>query len=283
MIDLEQTQAMQLRKLNTDDFKKLGEKLKEYDRGEAEKAAQEFEAIFVRQMLSAMTETLEDDSMLGTGPGSDWYQEMFLQEVAMNIAEKGELGLSRQILGQLDIRQDVPVQSLRDLSENDFIHTTALESKSSKAAQIEESSARLEEAPAPLGKTLSQRLEQFNPIIVDMAEQFGVDENLVKAVIAQESYGNPNAESHAGAKGLMQLMDKTAEGLGVTDSFDPEQNIRGGVRYLKMMLDRYDDVDLALAAYNAGPGNVDKYNGIPPFKETQHYVRRVMDYYKSMQ
>ncbi len=272
MITIEQQEALQVQRMDTEKYKKLGEQLKDYDREKAEEAAREFEAIFVRQMLAAMTETLENSSMVGDAPGSDWYQEMFLQKVAMDIAEKGDLGISKQIMKQLDSQQQKPIESIRDLSDRDYIRTKSVVTATATGATT------------PIGKTLAQRLRQYEPVIVEIAGQYGVDEKLVKAVIAQESYGNPNAESHAGAKGLMQLMDKTAEGLGVTDSFDPEQNIEGGVRYLKMMMDRYEgDVKLALAAYNAGPGNVDKYDGIPPFKETQHYVRRVLDYYQSIQ
>ena len=109
--------------------------------------------------------------------------------------------------------------------------------------------------------------------------KYNVPLNLLKAIGKAESDFNPNAVSKSGAQGVMQLMPKTAEGLGVTDSFDPEQNIMGGSKYISDLLKRYDgDTKLALAAYNAGMGNVKKYGGIPPFKETQNYVVKVMKY-----
>jgi soluble lytic murein transglycosylase-like protein len=108
------------------------------------------------------------------------------------------------------------------------------------------------------------------------AAQFGVDEALVRAIVHAESAFNPNAVSHKGAQGLMQLIPATADRFDVADPFDPAQNIRGGVQYLAWLLRRFDDnVTLAAAGYNAGEGNVDRYGGVPPFDETQRYVGRV--------
>lgn len=122
------------------------------------------------------------------------------------------------------------------------------------------------------GKTLKDIFEEAS-------EKYNVPFSLLTAVGMQESTFRADAVSKAGAQGIMQLMPKTAAGLGVTDSFDPEQNIMGGAKYLRELLDRYDgNISFALAAYNAGGNNVDKYGGIPPFKETQNYVEKVLGY-----
>jgi len=125
---------------------------------------------------------------------------------------------------------------------------------------------------------------EYEPIINSCALQYGVDKSLVKAVIHAESGYDPNAVSSKGASGLMQLMPKTAESLKVSNSFDPKENIRGGVRYLRFLLDTFKgDIPLALAAYNAGLSRVAQYGGIPPFLETRNYVDRVLQYRKQYQ
>lgn len=122
--------------------------------------------------------------------------------------------------------------------------------------------------------------DQIISMIDEASAKYGVDSKLVQALVKQESGFNPNAKSKAGALGLMQLMPSTAKGLGVTDPMDPKQNIEGGVKYLKSMLDRFHgNTILALAAYNAGPNAVSKYDGIPPYKETQNYVKSILKNY----
>ncbi|MFJ7365097.1 lytic transglycosylase domain-containing protein [Peribacillus frigoritolerans] len=128
----------------------------------------------------------------------------------------------------------------------------------------------------------SETATNYDHIISQAASLYNLPEKLIKSVIKQESNFNPEATSYAGATGLMQLMPATAKSLGVDDATDPEQNIMGGSKYLSQMITRYDgDIQVALAAYNAGPGNVDKYNGIPPFKETQNYVQKVYGTFSS--
>jgi hypothetical protein len=118
----------------------------------------------------------------------------------------------------------------------------------------------------------------ISPIILKYAVMYDVDPWLVKAIIEVESNYRPLACSRAGARGLMQLMPRTAARLGVKDIYDPEQNIAGGTRYIKAMLDHFNnDPQLAIAAYNAGPGSVQKYKGIPPYQETQRYVVKVLN------
>ena len=125
---------------------------------------------------------------------------------------------------------------------------------------------------------------EFDQIINSCAVQYGVDKSLVKAVIHAESGYDPNAVSSKGASGLMQLMPNTARSLKVVNTFDPADNIRGGVRYLKFLLDTFKgDVTLALAAYNAGLSRVAQYGGVPPYAETRNYVAKVLSYKNSYQ
>ncbi|MBX2861233.1 MAG: lytic transglycosylase domain-containing protein [Vampirovibrio sp.] len=161
----------------------------------------------------------------------------------------------------------------------------ALEGAQSKAPAVDGSNvsfkAHLQNAKpiinSTLPKALKARVQHFEPLVQEISQNHGVNPKLVKAVILQESGFNPKATSKAGAQGLMQLMPVTAKSLGVKDPYDPVQNMDGGVRHLKTLLNSYNgNIPLALAAYNAGSGAVKKYNGIPPYQETQNYVKSIL-------
>lgn len=132
-------------------------------------------------------------------------------------------------------------------------------------------------AVAPSHRVGAPMGPELEPLIGEMSSKYGVPDWLVRNVIRAESNGNPDATSPVGARGLMQLMPGTAAGLGVQDAYDPRQNVEGGVKYLRQLLDMFgNDHTKAVAAYNAGPGAVQRYGGVPPYSETQTYVKRVL-------
>ena len=142
---------------------------------------------------------------------------------------------------------------------------------------LEDSSASPQTADLPVHlRPVLRRLSTVDEVVRTAARESGISSNWVRAVITQESGGRPEAESSRGAQGLMQLMPATARALGVADSLDPQQNVRGGTRYLTSLMRRFPTPELALAAYNAGPTRVDDFGGVPPFHETQEYVRNVV-------
>lgn len=124
--------------------------------------------------------------------------------------------------------------------------------------------------------------DELNQYFLEAAETYNIDVKLLKCIAYAESSFRADATSKSGAMGIMQLMPKTAEGLGVRDAYDPQQNILGGAKYISIQLERFDgNIEYALAAYNAGPNRVQEYGGVPPFEETQNYVKKIMNLYQS--
>ncbi|MCL2220634.1 MAG: transglycosylase SLT domain-containing protein [Chitinispirillia bacterium] len=233
----------------------------------AAQTARDFEAMFTSMMFKAMRGSIEDNPLIPKSMGEDIFTEMLDGEYAKMSAESGSLGLAALILKEIERCEGINTNSL-----DSNVPLWALERGGGTGAGRRSYSYGGSDNTALIGKINTQ----WGDLITNISERFGVDANLVTAVIARESSGNPRAISPKGAKGLMQLMDGTAREMGVSYSFSPAENITGGVKYLKRMLDLHDGNEkLALASYNAGPGAVKKFNGIPPYKETQEYVRAV--------
>ena len=172
-----------------------------------------------------------------------------------------------------------PVTTTEDFSESLNNATEALND-----AQATNNSASVTNATGSataVTSTTASVPTDLMSIFQEAAQTYGVDVNLLTAIARQESNFTASATSSSGAMGIMQLMPATAQGLGVNDAYNPYENIMGGAKYISQLLSRYNgDVSLALAAYNAGSGNVAKYGGIPPFAETQNYVSKVLGYYQ---
>lgn len=134
--------------------------------------------------------------------------------------------------------------------------------------------------PRLSAEEISVLMPRINEAISNASKTYGIDENMIRAIIKQESSFQPFALSTSGAMGLMQLMPETAKWLSVNEPYNIEQNIMGGTRYFKEQLNTFGSVELALAAYNSGPNNVRKYNGIPPISQTQNFVKNVLRYYR---
>lgn len=175
---------------------------------------------------------------------------------------------------------DITLQRMNAIERNfqSMVSRTDVMESDKAFQKILDVSVKLEKNP----ESKTSRTE-IDTLIDEYSSKHGLDSTFVKAVVRQESGFNPKATSKCGAMGLMQLMPATAKGLGVTNAYDVEQNIQGGTKYLKGMLDRFDNnKELALAAYNAGPNAVKKYKGIPPYAETQNYVKSIMKNYDNL-
>jgi Rod binding domain-containing protein len=232
------------------------------------KAAKDFESLFTSIMLKTMRNSVMRSELVPQSMGEKFYTEMLDEEYGGLISGNANLGLADLIVKELE----------RQESRSSGSGLAALQGLSLQTSLIPDSQASLVKKPVDF-TGLSQKVGQWDTLIKEASARFNLDPALIAAVIAQESAGNPAATSSAGAKGLMQLIDDTADSMGVQQVYNPRENILGGSKYLRLMLDRFGgDTRLALASYNAGPGAVDRYQGIPPYRETQNYVESVMDY-----
>lgn len=236
------------------------------------KAVQEFEALFVSYMLKTMKQTIQKSDTDDQSFGGDLFDDLFNIEVAKAISKQRSLGIAETLYKKLT------GEGLNDNTSEtaSFLQLRAPKVRFSKG---KETSPKENKVQTPV----FDRVNRFHNIIEQVAGNYGVDSTLVKAVIAVESAGNPTAVSSKRAKGLMQLIDSTAAEMGVENVWDPKENITGGVKYLKHLLERFNgDVRLALASYNAGPARVEKHGTVPPIRETQSYVARVLELWKTL-
>jgi Rod binding domain-containing protein len=267
------------------------------------KATKELEAFFMYYMLKTMRQTIPEnaltkDTPMAGGMGKDTFTDLFDMAIGRKAQFGGRNSISELLYNSMEklidarsnpesvtpemkpLRQEAPEPF--DLRSNDsFKVPSSIQQPKPLEQQIQEA-LPLQTAPRRVTPAAPKDpiVVNFGRFIDEAAEETKIDSTVIASVIRAESGGDPRAVSKAGAKGLMQLIDGTASDLNVRDVFDPRENIKAGSRYLRQMLDRFGDLDTALAAYNAGPGNVEKYGGVPPFAETKNYVRKVNDFVK---
>ncbi len=268
------------------------------------KAALDFEGMFLSQMYKGMRQTTigDDDELTKASPGREIFTEMldntYATMSAKNPLINGEQGMKNAATG---ITNSLAAQIYRSLSRQEGqTAVTAPSSLAKVAVPRLDADASGDEGMFSASPFLAKLINlksrsgestavsslsdtKLKPIVELASRTYGVSANLIQSVIKAESNNQPLAVSGAGAKGLMQLMDSTARDMGVRNVFNANDNILGGTRYLKQMLDRFNgDETKALAAYNAGPAAVERFNGVPPFQETKAYVEKILNAKKGL-
>lgn len=269
------------------------EGLSDSKKAEYAKVARGFESMFVHEMYKQMRSAMldeDDGNEEDMTFGSDVLEGYAGMQFADQVSQSGTgMGLAQMVYKNLTGEESLPsIITQRAIQPKDSFESLIPQVQSLKkqdsTSTLSHKPAQQESATTPVsgGNLLSRvarRLENVHDTIALAAAKYNVPEPLIRAVITAESAGNAQATSPVGARGLMQLMDGTAREMNVRDSYNPHENIMGGTKYLRKMLDTFDgNLDKTIASYNAGPGNVKKYDGIPPFKETQAYVKKVKRY-----
>lgn len=286
------------------------------DKAALQAAAREFEAVFLGQLMKAMRATVPDNELFNSKGPTKFYQQMYDAELARGMASgPAKLGIadlivrqlerdgSGAVVGDADVPAAPPPAGLPAPAQSPAGPPAPVQPPAGPPAPVQSPARavdryrnfsvigrnqarnlRLRSLAEARGDAVADTLRRFEPEIHRAAASEGLDPALVLAVVMVESGGDPSARSAKGATGLMQLMPGTAGDMGVADPAHPGQNLEGGSRYLARMLDRYDqDLELALAAYNAGPGRVDRAGkAVPDIPETRRYIQKVLDHYQSL-
>jgi soluble lytic murein transglycosylase-like protein len=245
-----------------------------------EKAAREFEGVFLNTLLKAMRRTVPENELFNSGGATKFYRQMHDAEIARNLATgRAGMGIADMIVRQLS-RVPAPETDPATAGPRALVRYRQVDS----LGPADPARIRLTRLAAQQETAVADTLNRFGPEIETAARDSGLDPALVLSVVMEESGGDPEARSPKGALGLMQLMPDTAHELGVANRTDAAQNLQGGARYLAALLNQFaGELDVALAAYNAGPGTVTRLGGrIPDYPETRRYVHRVLARYEQL-
>ena len=237
----------------------------------AKKVAQDFEAFFVNFMFKEMSKNINTDGFNIESNGSKMFQSMYYEEISNNIAQKSDFGIEKIIYDKIKLGDssgyDDVINKLKNDEKQNFSSSLSYNGSGLNVDKVEKKE---------IFSTKGNKREYIESVVNEASQKYGVDSSLIMAIIETESNFNSKAKSPVGAKGLMQLMDPTAKEVGVKNVWSIRENVMGGTKYYSRLEKVLGDKKLALAAYNAGIGNVRKYGGIPPFKETQNYVGKVI-------
>lgn len=240
------------------------EAVSQREEAQLKKACERFEGLFLSYLFRVMRETIPKSGLLGSGLWQGMFDVFFDQAIGEKVAQRARLGIAEALEKQLS-------------------RSSSVGRSRADASGPAERQAVLDGRGPSGGAPKAKGFKELDDIVSVAARAQGIDADLIRAVIDVESGGNPRAVSPKGAIGLMQLMPDTAREVGVENPFDPVQNVLGGARYLRRLLDHFEgDLRLALAAYNSGPAAVRRHGGVPPFRETVRYVEKVLSRYQTL-